>query len=70
VRLIGFIETVGTGVVSSDADTQRHWEEMNTRRSIIEVFFRNDHMREWWMEVSKKVLGEGTNESGVFCYSQ
>jgi len=47
VRLMGLIETVGTGVVSSEADTKRHWEEMNTRRSIVEVFFREGHMREW-----------------------
>ena len=44
---MGFIETVDTGVVSYEADTQRQRKYTNKRIPITDVFLGNDHMWEW-----------------------
>lgn len=57
VRLIGLIETVGTGLVSSEAATQRQRKHTNKRITIADVFLTEDRMRERWISTSKKVWG-------------
>ncbi|MGV8130335.1 MAG: hypothetical protein ACP5NN_10640 [Methanolinea sp.] len=54
---------VGGVGVSANAIVVRQIEHKNKRITILNDFFENAHMREWWMGVSKKVLRRGrTNQ--------
>ena len=59
MRFIGFIETVGGVVVSANAIVVRQMEHKKKRITLADVFLGNEHMREWWRAIPKKVWRMG-----------